>query len=151
MVVRCHLLIVQTLSFHGFFVQERLDAYPTRFAPEMSTQCVGTSKSSTATPIASCAQLTLAYEFLLPRVKPFMTFAVMLASKGFATYGTHKGSFVGMGSEMGAKVVGTSEPLGTKGALKGGWVLLHSVVLAARCRRAGGVCEFEDVVAIGDR
>lgn len=85
-----------------------------------------------------------------------MPLSVVLAREGFAADGADEWSLVGVGSEMGAQVVGAGEALGAEGALEGGGVLLDAlrvaVFCAAGCGLIFGVCEAENIVAlVGNR
>lgn len=149
-VVCCHLFIVYTLSFHRFLIQKRLDADSTRFAAEMSTKGVRSRKPSTAAPGATRTQLTLAHEFLLPRVKAFVAFAVVLSRKSFAADSTDERPLVGVRSKVRTEIVGAGESLGAQGTLESGRVFLNPLVVAASYRRTGRIGELKDIVAVGD-
>ena len=78
-----------------------------------------------------------------------MALAVVLARKGLAADGTHKGPFVGVGAQVGAEVVGAGEAFGAEGALEGGRVFLDAAGVFGPARGgAGGVGEVEEVFAV---
>lgn len=79
-----------------------------------------------------------------------MAFAVVLAREGFAAHCADEGSFVCVGAEVGAKIVGAGEAFRTKGALEGGGVFLDSFLFAWGCAGSLGIGEIEDVVSVLD-
>ena len=115
----------------------------------MAAQRVGAGEPPAAAPVAACAQLAAADEFFLAGMETLVAFAVVLAGKGFAADGADEGAFVGVGAEMGAEVVGAREAFGAEVALEGGRVFLDALFRSGG-RRPGWVCEFEDVISIGD-
>ena len=78
-----------------------------------------------------------------------MAFAVVLAGEGFAADGAYEGSFVGVGAEVRAEVVGPGEAFGAEVALEGCWVFLDTF-FTSRGGWAGRVGEFQDVVSVGN-
>lgn len=78
-----------------------------------------------------------------------MTFSIVLACKGLATYGADEGSFVGMGAEMRAEVVGTREAFRAEITLEGGRMFLNLPI--AGNGGSSGIGKLENVVPIGDR
>ena len=113
----------------------------------MAAKSVGACEAATATPVAAGAEFAAADEFLLAAVETFVAFAVVLACESLAADGANKGTFVGVGAEMGAEVVGSCETFGTEVALKCGWMFLHAAVCASG-RGAVWVGELEDVVTV---
>jgi hypothetical protein len=108
----CQLLFTPLfLSFDHFLVQEWLDADAARFGSEMPPEGVSTGKASAAAPLTTGFQVTLAYELLLPGVKTLVAFAVVLPCKSFAANGTDEWTFVGMGTQVRAQVVGARKSL----------------------------------------
>ncbi len=144
-----HLLVKDSLPLHRILVQKRLDADSARLAAEMATKSVRAREAAPATTAPACAQFTFANKLLLAAVQAFVALAVVLTRKCFPANGTYKGALVSVSAQVGAKVVCTCEALGAEVALEGGRVFLDALV-CARDSRAGGVGEFEDVVAIRD-
>ena len=128
MLVLFHQLPV--LSFRPLFFEERLDANSTCFRPEMSPQSICSGKSPATPPVLtrSRAKFTLADKFLLAAVEAFVAFAIVLSGERFATDGTHEWSLIGMCSQVGAQVIGSSEAFRAESALESGRVLLDSRV-----------------------
>ena len=115
----------------------------------MAPQGVGAREASAAAPVAARAELAAADEFFFARVEPFVAFAVVLAREGFAADGADKGAFVGVGAEVGAKVIGAGEAFGAEVALEGCRVFLDALFRSGS-GRSGRVREFEDVIPVGD-
>lgn len=115
----------------------------------MAPQCVGTSEAAATAPRATGTKFAAADEFLFARVEAFMSFSIVLACKGLATDGADEGSFVGMGAEMRAEVVGTREAFRAEITLEGGRMFLNLPI--AGNRGSSGIGKLENVVPIGDR
>ena len=109
-----HILIVHPLAFDGFLVEERLDAHPTGFAPEMTAQGICSRKSASAAPLRARTELATADEFLLAAVETLMAFTIVLPGKGLLAHRAHKWPFIGVGTKMRAKIVGSCELLRTQ-------------------------------------
>jgi hypothetical protein len=77
----------------------------------MAAEGICTRESTAAAPVAAPGKVTAADEFLFARVQALVALAVVLTSEGFAADCTDKWSFVGVGAEMRAQVVCSSEPL----------------------------------------
>ena len=120
-----HLFLEQALAFCRLLVEEWLDAHPAGFGAEVAAQRICACEAPATAPGAGIGEVAFADEFLLAGVEAFVAFAIVLAGKGFATDGADEGPFVGVGAQMRAEVVGTSEAFGTKGALEGGGVFLY--------------------------
>ena len=72
-------------------------------------------------------EITAANKLLFAGVQTFVSFPVVLASKGLAANAAYKGTFIGMGAKMRPQVVGTCESLRTQSTLKSSWVLLGTL------------------------
>lgn len=116
----------------------------------MTAQGVGAGEPAAAAPVAACAELAAADEFLLAAVEAFVPFAVVLAREGLAADGADEGPFVSVRAEVGAEVVSTCEPFGAQVALEGCGVFLHTLLRTGSWWSAR-IGEFEDIVTIGDR
>lgn len=115
----------------------------------MSPQSVRAREATTATPAPAGAEFAFAYEFLLAAVQPLVALAIVLARKGLSAHGAHERALVGVGAQVRAKVVGASEAFGAEVALEGSRMFLNPFV-ASRGGGAGGIGQFENVVAVGD-
>ena len=115
----------------------------------MAPQGVGARETPAATPVAACAELAAADEFLLAGMEALVAFAVVLAREGFAADGADERAFVGVGAEMGAKVIGAGEAFGAEVALERCRVFLDALFRSGR-GGSGRVREFEDVIPVGD-
>jgi hypothetical protein len=87
-------------SFDSLFIHERFDANTAGLAAEVPTKCVSTCKSPAAAPAVGVLELALANELLFTRVQAFMTLAIVLTSKCFATNTADKGALICMGTKM---------------------------------------------------
>lgn len=125
------LLVPKTLSFDSFFVEERFDTYPSCFGTEMAAEGICTSEPATAAPLSALLQLSFANKFFLSGVQSFVTFSIVLTSKCFPTYSTNEGTFVGVSTQVRAKVVCSSETLWTKRALECCGMFLNSFGIAS--------------------
>lgn len=121
------LLLPESLPFHHLFIQQGLNTDTTSLRPEMTTESVSTGEPPSTSPLATDLKITLADELLLTRVQTLVSLTVMLSRKGFATYGTHERSLVGMGPQMRTQIVGASESLGAQGTLERSGVLLNTL------------------------
>jgi len=140
----------QSLAFLRLFVEERFDADTARLGAEVPPQCVGTCEPTTAAPRPAVGELTAADELFLAGMEALVAFAVVLASECFAADGADEGALVGVGAEMGTKVVGACEALGAEIALEGGGVFLDALAVGGYCARTPGVSEVKNVVTMGN-
>jgi hypothetical protein len=83
-----------------------------------------------------------------------VAFAVVLAGKRLAAYGTDEGALISVRAEMRAQVVCARELLRTEVTLKGRWVFLDTTRRATSASagiRAIWIGKVEDVVTVVDR
>lgn len=66
----------------------------------MTAKGVSTSESPATAPLTADLEVTLANKLLLARMQTLVSFTIMLARKGLATYRTDKWSLISMCSEM---------------------------------------------------
>ena len=78
-----------------------------------------------------------------------MAFAIVLTGKRFAADGADERTFVRVGAEMGAEVIGAGKAFGAEVALKGCRVFLDAL-FCSRSRGPGWVRQFKDIISIGD-
>lgn len=64
----------------------------------MSSQGVGSRKSSTAAPLATSFQIPFANKLFLSRMQTFVSLSVVLSSKRLATDRTYERSLIGVGA-----------------------------------------------------
>lgn len=142
----------QAHAFQSLFVNERLNAFPSGFAAEMSPQRVRASKPPLASPSSTVGKVAEADKFLLARMQALVAFAIVLSRKGFLADSAFKWSLVSMGTKVRTEVVCSCEFLGTEMASECGGVLLYSF-FSAGTRRSHAVGQVQEIVAgaAGDR
>lgn len=110
-----------------FLVEERADTDAACFGAEVAAEGVGAGKAAVAAPGGAGEERSGTDVFLFAGVEAFVAFSVVLARKGFAADGADEGTFVGVGAEMGAEVVGSGEAFGAEIALVVCWMFLDSL------------------------
>jgi hypothetical protein len=114
----------------------------------VSTKSVRTSKSAPTTPTGATLQITTADELLLARMQTLVAFAIVLACEGFTTDRANERSFVCVCAKMRAKVVCSSETLGTQVTLECSRVLLLPATIRTIGGRAFRVGKVKDVISL---
>lgn len=116
----------------------------------MAAQSISAGESTTASPLATLLELSFANKLLLSGMKSLVTFAIVLASKGFPAYCTHKRTLISMGSKMRAKVVGASKSFRAQITLECRRMFLNSLSVSTvcACSLVFRICKAEDVVSV---
>ena len=96
----------------GLLLEQATNANTTCLTPKVSAKCIGSGKSSTATPAFAVFEDAFADKFLFTGVEAFVAFPVVLAGKRLAADRADKRPLIGVSAQMTAQVVCTRETLG---------------------------------------
>jgi hypothetical protein len=79
----------------------------------MPAKRIGAGEAAAAAPVTSVTQVAATDELLLAGMQAFVTFPIVLTSKGFAAHRANERSLISVRTEMRSQIVRPSEALGT--------------------------------------